>query len=179
MTRGRRRTPTEEELGLWQKVTETVVPIGRSAPPAPPKPEDEGRPAMATTTTTAAKRPAAPPSPVVLDRRTTSRLARGAIAIDARIDLHGLTQAAAHRRLAGFLGEAQASGVRAALVITGRGRPGGAAGSAEERGVLRRVVPLWLAAPEFRSLVAGFGVAAPIHGGAGAIYVRIRRRRSA
>jgi DNA-nicking Smr family endonuclease len=41
--------------------------------------------------------------------------------------------------------------------------------------VLKRQVPLWLALPEFRSLVVGFEDAHIGHGGQGALYVRLRR----
>jgi DNA-nicking Smr family endonuclease len=112
-----------------------------------------------------------------IDRRTVSRLSRGAVAIDARIDLHGMTQQAAHGRLVRFLKEAQADGVRLALVITGKGHPVAEAGPGEGRGVLRRAVPLWLSGAEMRPYVIGYGEAAPPHGGSGALYVRIRRVR--
>jgi DNA-nicking Smr family endonuclease len=104
-----------------------------------------------------------------------SRLARGGVAIDARIDLHGMTQQAAHGRLVRYLREAQARGHRIVLVITGKGRPLGDNGDGEVRGVLRRAVPMWLSAAEMRPFVVGFGEAAPPHGGSGALYVRIRR----
>jgi DNA-nicking Smr family endonuclease len=74
-----------------------------------------------------------------------------------------------------FLHRAQARGHALVLVITGKGT---AAPHGAERGVLRRAVPLWLALPELRALVIGFEEAAPAHGGAGALYVRIRRSRS-
>jgi DNA-nicking Smr family endonuclease len=63
------------------------------------------------------------------------------------------------------------------LVVTGKGKPGlvDASGFEREPGVLRRVVPLWLRALELRGLVVGFDEAASTHGGAGAIYVRLRR----
>jgi DNA-nicking Smr family endonuclease len=120
--------------------------------------------------------PAPPPSLAPLDRRTRSKVSRGIVAIDARVDLHGLTQAAAHRRLAAFLADTQAQGARLVLVITGKG--GGIASSGEERGVLRRMVPIWLAAPDLRPLVVGFETAGRSHGGEGALYVRIRRGRA-
>jgi DNA-nicking Smr family endonuclease len=112
-----------------------------------------------------------------LDRRTVSRVAHGALDIDARIDLHGMTQQTAHGRLARFLRQAQADGARLALVITGKGRPDAEPGSDGGRGVLRRAVPLWLTGAEMRPFVVGFGEASPTHGGAGALYVRIRRLR--
>ncbi len=92
-----------------------------------------------------------------LDRRTTSRLARGGIDVDARIDLHGLTQAAAHRRLLGFLEDARRQGARIVLVITGKGAPAELAGPGDTgRGILRRAVPAWL---EFAGLqAAGVGL---------------------
>jgi DNA-nicking Smr family endonuclease len=106
-----------------------------------------------------------------------SRVEHGRLAIDGRIDLHGLTQAAAHQRLGRFLAEAQAGGARIVLVITGKGKPTGDLPLHEEpRGVLRRVVPQWLAAPEMRRLVIGFEESGRGHGGEGALYVRIRRR---
>jgi DNA-nicking Smr family endonuclease len=110
-----------------------------------------------------------------LDRRARQRLARGVDPIEARLDLHGHTQAAARAALLRFVQQAQADGSRFTLVITGKGARTGEAG---ERGVLRRQVPLWLALPEFRSYVVGFEDAHAGHGGAGALYVRIRRQRS-
>ena len=108
-----------------------------------------------------------------LDRRSRQRLARGTQDIEARLDLHGRTQSEAHAALLRFLHRAQADGAKTVLVITGKG----GAGSSREPGVLKRQVPLWLALPEFRGLVVGFGPAAIGHGGAGALYVRVRRAR--
>lgn len=103
------------------------------------------------------------------------RVARGKEAIDARIDLHGLTQAQAHATLLHFLRNAQARDARLVLVITGKG---GRGDGERERGVLRRHVPQWLGLPEFRSFVVGFEDAHVAHGGEGALYVRVRRTRS-
>lgn len=95
-----------------------------------------------------------------------------------------LTQEAAHRRLLGFLRQSQAAGHALVIVITGKGAPKRLRELDEDpfrpdpyasRGVLRRVVPQWLALPEMRPLVIGFEEAAIGHGGAGALYVRIRR----
>jgi DNA-nicking Smr family endonuclease len=117
-----------------------------------------------------------PPAPTSFDRRTKQKLARGSIAIDARIDLHGFTQARAHAELLRFLKQAQNDGARMVLVITGKG---GAphSGPAEERGVLRRQVPLWLKMAELRTMVAAFSPANVGHGGEGALYVQLRRPR--
>jgi len=118
-------------------------------------------------------KPAVPPL-VALGRRGRSRLSRGKDEIEARLDLHGMTQIRAHHALLGFLHRAHSSGMTFVLVITGKGK----AGSAEqERGVLRRQVPHWLGMPEFRALVIGFEEAHVGHGGEGALYVRVRRAR--
>ena len=109
-----------------------------------------------------------PPPLAPLDRRLKQRVARGRDAIEARIDLHGMTQRQAHEALLAFLRRAQANGKKIALVVTGKG--GGKLardGSSESSGVLRRQVPLWLALPEFRPFIVGFDEAHVSHGGAG------------
>jgi DNA-nicking Smr family endonuclease len=93
------------------------------------------------------------------------------MAIDARLDLHGMTQAEAHAALAHFLRRVQRNGARLVLIITGKGAGAG------ERGVLRRQVPLWLGLPDLRDAVVGFEEAHTAHGGEGALYVRLRRAR--
>ena len=123
--------------------------------------------------------PVAPTLPVrrntqhPIERPTKRRIASGRIAIEARLDLHEMTQGVAHDQLVRFLRQAQAMGLRHILVITGRG--GVAGGGFGSRGVLRRVVPLWFSGPEFRPLVSGFESAERHHGGDGAFYVRVRR----
>ena len=108
-----------------------------------------------------------------LTRRTKKRIARGAHAIDGRLDLHGMTQAEAHDALFGFLRARQARGDKVVLVITGKGARGSDDGGG--RGVLKRMVPLWLGLPEFRGLIVGFESAALGHGGEGALYVSLRK----
>jgi DNA-nicking Smr family endonuclease len=116
-----------------------------------------------------AAKPPAPPPLATLERRLKQRLSRGVQAIDARIDLHGLTQSEAHAALSRFLRAAQRKEAKVVLVITGKG--------GREHGVLRRAVPLWLRLPEFRDTVVGFETASPTHGGEGALYVRVRKAR--
>ncbi len=106
-----------------------------------------------------------------LSKRERTKLSRGRSEIEARLDLHGMTQTRAHRALSGFLQRAHHDGLTFVLVITGKGRSGG------ESGVLRRQVPEWLSLPEFRAFVVGFEEAHVGHGGEGALYVRIRRAR--
>jgi len=176
----RRPPPSDEEMALWDTVTRSVAPLKRRKPAAVTKPTKEApppgkpdKPAPAPRPTAAAPKPKPPKPPALapLDRRTLSRVNRGAVSIDTRIDLHGMTQAAAHGRLIDFLHAAQASGARLVLVITGKGKNGGE----QERGILRRLVPIWLASHELRPVVVGFDEAGRAHGGAGALLVRLRR----
>jgi DNA-nicking Smr family endonuclease len=106
--------------------------------------------------------------PPGLDTKTSRKLMKGRIPIEARLDLHGMTQQRAHDALQAFLAECQLRDRRMALVITGKGQASG--------GILRNLVPRWLAEPAMRLHVSGFGEAHAVHGGSGALYVRIRRR---
>jgi DNA-nicking Smr family endonuclease len=188
----RRRALDSEERELWETVTKQIKPLRRR--PKVEKPEKAessaqgeedavtkevavrpSRPAASSKQTTMATRPKNSPPPLApLGRRERSHLARGRKEIEARLDLHGMTQARAHRALIGFLSRASEDGLTFVLVITGKGRSGALD---SERGVLRRQVPEWLGLPEFRSLVVGFEEASIGHGGAGALYVRLRRAR--
>jgi DNA-nicking Smr family endonuclease len=177
----RQRNLSDEERALWESVAKQVKPLrkkARSAKPLRPAPEPPSdlRPAPARPVASVPvlkPKPAPPLAP--LGRREKSKLSRGRSEIDARIDLHGMTQLRAHRALLSFLQRAHADGATFVLVITGKGKVGGAE---EERGVLRRQVPNWLSLPEFRALVVGFEAAHIGHGGEGALYVRIRRARN-
>lgn len=181
---------TSEDKELWAKVTKTLTPMHPQAP-QPVEPEDfsemlDGKKQAAKPkpgTETAMRTPPKAPKPAAplplhqLEHRYRKKLVRGVKPIDGRIDLHGLTQHQAHQRLRGFLYEAQASGYKVVLVITGKGGRSESGGFMDERGVLRRVVPQWLAMSDMRSLVIGYEEAHVTHGGSGALYVRIRRRR--
>ena len=179
----RKRALSEEERALWEGVAKEIKPLGK-------KRSVKTEAASAEVETTAAAKAAVPPNPLPSDkipratkpitpplaplgRRERAQLSRGRKEIDARLDLHGMTQTRAHRELFGFLQRARSDGLTFVLVITGKGR----AGADPERGVLRRQVPQWLALPEFRSLVVGFEEAHVGHGGEGALYVRIRRSK--
>lgn len=176
-----------EDRALWAQVTKTLTPLSpdRVVHDEPENAKDglpdkkTGKPKSETATAIRAPKQAdkspSPPPLHRLDNRSRRKLARGVKTIDARIDLHGLTQHQAHERLRGFLYDAQARGSKLVLVITGKG--GSGQGFMDERGVLRRVVPQWLAMPDMRSIVLGYEEAHATHGGSGALYVRIRRRR--
>lgn len=181
MTGKRRKARlSAEDEQIWRYAMRNVKPLhggpktgsGGTAQPRPPlKP---ARPAFAVP-----NQPAAPPvrhEPLngPANRQWARRMGRGDMAIDARIDLHGLSQAAAHARLMRFLAHAQARDLRVLLVITGKGGQGKADG---ERGVLRRVMPQWIRESAAGSHVLSISSAHPRHGGTGAYYVVLRRRR--
>ena len=182
---GRRGRLSSEDIELWVGVTRSIKPL-RKRPPRVTQPPPDEKSAPPAKRSVAAKpvaapvpppmklkiKVAAPPSITTLDRRTKQKIARGNQAIDARLDLHGYTQAQAHDVLLRFLRATQSRGGRVALVITGKG------GRGEGSGALRRAVPLWLALPEFRDMVIGFDTAALGHGGEGALYVRLRKIRT-
>lgn len=87
--------------------------------------------------------------------------------VEARLDLHGMTEDQAHAAVHRFLTQAQQMGVRVVLIITGKGKLGA--------GVLRKRLPMWLNAPDIRPLVAGFSQSGRRHGGDGAFYVRVKQ----
>jgi DNA-nicking Smr family endonuclease len=182
----RLRRPTPEESALWAQAMRGTRPLpGRVLPPPATPPRDMSdrrepplptpQPAVTTEQHTAARQASAmrsmrldPTRPIDIDRRTWDRLRRGELPIATRLDLHGLTQTQAHERLQSFLSRARRDGARCVLVITGRGSSGG--------GVLRTMTPRWLDEPPLRDHVVAFAQASPSHGGAGALYVLLRRR---
>ena len=105
-----------------------------------------------------------------LERPVKRKLSRGHLALEARIDLHGLIQSEAHGLLLDFLMRAHERGLRHVLVITGKGS------SLGSEGALKRAVPLWFSLPEFRFLISSYETAARQHGGEGALYVRLSRK---
>jgi len=112
-----------------------------------------------------------------VDGRTQARLKRGKLRPEARLDLHGMTLASAHPALSGFIRDAHARNLRLVLVITGKGREGGAGTPAQHVGVLRRQVPHWLRQAPLAPLVVQITPAHRRHGGEGAYYVYLRRQR--
>jgi len=199
------RKPPEDDEALWREVTKNVTPLpGRPRVPpkgpAVPGAEPSSPPGMGGVRRDVMKAPL-PVAPVPLpplksgaspgvDRRTSERLRKGRMAIDGRIDLHGMRQGEAHNALRVFLFRSQARGCRMVLVITGKGGPSTASAGSDrfgplvhegsaDRGVLRRNVPLWLAEPDLRPIVVGHVPAHIRHGGDGALYVQLRRIRQA
>ena len=183
MTKGRRtRQLSSEERRLWSHVARHVKPMkGKALPPEPPgeKPATMPAPPVGSPPPNVPSPPQKPSLPPLapMERRTLLALRRGRKEVDSVIDLHGMRQEQAHGALLNFLHRAQGSGHGVVLVITGKGGAAAGTGLFEERGVLRRMVPHWLRLPDLRSLVVGFEEASPQHGGSGALYVRLRRRR--
>lgn len=175
----RRRDPSDEEKMQFLEAFKDARPLEK----APAKPRKA-----------AAKSPT-PPQPAVpsraverpvwpgLDGRTAERLRRGALEPEARLDLHGFTEAAAHYTLLVFLRTAHARGLRLVLVVTGKGakpaaddRPFDLELNARTRGVLKTMTPRWLKEPALAPLIADIRPAHRSHGGAGALYVYLRKR---
>jgi DNA-nicking Smr family endonuclease len=196
----RKRDLHDEERALWDEVMRDVrrlrgakaakaklekKRVGRvlREPPALPAP---ARPA-ASVAAPAAKAKKVSVPPFGMDGATAERLKRGKVEPDATLDLHGMTQAQAHGRLVSFVRRAHEHAYRCILVVTGKGAPRAVRDATEafvmpERsnaGVLRVMVPRWLEEDALRSLVVGVQGAHQRHGGAGAIYVYLRRKRGA
>ena len=177
----------EDDLALWQRIAANVQPLRQPAKLAPKKPHvptarasPKPPPAKARAAPEKPEPPSTPPEVVTpapasssLDRRTATKLKRGQIAVEAKLDLHGLTQGEAHRALRHFIVESRERGQRCVLVVTGVGT----FGSDGPSGVLRRAVPRWLSEPAMHEAVLSFVPAERRHGGHGALYVLLRRKR--
>ena len=186
MRRVRDHSLAADERVLWEKVARTVTPLGpqrakmtmleavdfqllmEAEPTKPIMPQ-----APKTGAFEAIAKPASQPKsvkfPEPINDPIQRRIAKGKVVIEARIDLHGMTQDEAHGLLMSFIGRAAQRHLRTVLVITGKGR------SPKSEGVLKRAVPLWLAQPGFAMYVSGYADAAQSHGGEGALYIRLRR----
>ena len=154
---------------LWREAMRDVTPLrgrGAAVTPAPPEPT------MASHATSSQSRPSLARFSGI-DRANAERLKRGRHQIEDRLDLHGMTQTEAHRALNAFVRISRHAGFRCVLVITGRGfGPNGT-------GVLKSAVPRWLEEAELRQQVLAIAPAQPRDGGAGALYLLLRRRREA
>lgn len=190
MTAGPKDPKDDDDLSLWARVTEDLTPLKKKPPPTDEKPvkatpQAKPKPAPKKHSKPASVPPPPPPvaKPVVqpgqMEARRVRRLGRGDMDIDARIDLHGMTQREAHSRLLVFLKGAQQRGSRNVLVITGKGKAGNQAPKPgqEAPGVIRRNIRHWLNEPGFAEIVSAYSSAGRRHGGEGALYVQIRRIR--
>lgn len=188
-----RRPP---DFHLWEEVAQSVLPLQKRKNLRSASQHLKQKAATEPRTSLAPQNPSMPvprktssaPPPIAdFDRRTAQKLGRGNVEIERRIDLHGTGIEMARVRLLEFLRAAHAEQARMVLVITGKGDSPFARHTLhgrdhfhapERQGRLRRLVPDWLHDPEFRILVSGFQPAHPKHGGGGAYYVKIRRRRA-
>ncbi|MEL7252692.1 MAG: Smr/MutS family protein [Pseudomonadota bacterium] len=184
-----------DEVELWQRVARTT---DRLTPTLKPKetmadifpPTDAPKPKPADIPTfkigekangTARSFPTAPSKPGIhMDRKAYDRLKRGKLKPQARIDLHGMTMDQAQPALTAFILSAYARDQRLVLVITGKGQRKDRedTGPIPERpGILRRNVPHWLQIPPMAQVVLQVTEAHGRHGGGGAYYVYLRRKR--
>lgn len=172
-----------EERALWEKVVASVKPIHRTAAATPDAPPHAPPAASAPR---AAQRPSASPAKerkvavrpapgVTLDGGWDKRLSRGIVQPDATVDLHGHNLATAYDLLDRQLDRAIVHGVRVLLLVTGKPptddrRPVG-------RGAIRAAIGDWLAASRHARDIAAVRNAHPRHGGSGALYIVLRRKR--
>ena len=184
---GKRDRDLESDAELWARVARSAKPLHKGKPArrvATPRPRTKSAKEAASAAKPAAKPPPKPAPSLrgeALDRQTARKLERGNVAVEAKLDLHGMRQREAHAALRRFLKSAQAKGNRHVLVITGKGAPADTTRpfyESDERGVLRSAVPHWLAAPDLAPLIVSFTEAPRRLGGEGALYVRLRRPRT-
>jgi DNA-nicking Smr family endonuclease len=177
---------------LWRAALRDVRPLRKCKAPAPPRVKAPPQAPPPVTVPVAPAKPRATLSPLPpitglrapgLDKASAERLKRGQYPIEARIDLHGMTQDDAHGTLGDFIAASARAGRRCVLVITGKGlrrlgddMSSGAAGAAGAVGILRNAVPRWLNEAPNRARILAFATAQPRDGGGGAFYVLLRRQ---
>ena len=183
----RSRKLSSEEAALWAKVVASVRPYRVRPPAAQPKvaPEvPESRPAPARTrgvvppvaSVQPVRKPDASKEHATLDATWDRRLSRGLVAPESTIDLHGHNLDSAYQRLDHGLDRAIARGDRVLLLITGRA-PRPESERPHARGAIRAAVHDWLGASRHAARIAAVRGAHPAHGGAGALYIVLRRER--
>ena len=187
-----------DEAALWQQVIATVTPLAPAGPdgsrraegqavekdshgapatpPPPPMTARKVRGRVAPPRVQPATGPKRPSDPG-LDSHWERRLGRASTDPDLTLDLHGHTLDQAHRRLDAGLMQAKAMGARLVLVITGKPRPVDAADRATRRGAIRAKILDWLAAGPHGADIAAVRAAHRRHGGEGALYLVLKRRR--
>jgi DNA-nicking Smr family endonuclease len=178
-----RRKPTDEERELFETAVSDAVPL-KGAPRRSRK-TMKPPPSIPAPTAKPPRRRLLSRQTVGIDGNTADRLRRGLIEPQARLDLHGLTERDAHRALVTFLRVARARKLRLVLIVTGKGGDAAAREPAHApfdlgfdirtRGVLRAMTPRWLQEPGLAELIADVREAHRRHGGAGALYVYLRK----
>lgn len=193
--RRKSRRLSEQDRALWSTVTRDISPLpSRPAKPegaipvTPPLPTFQPPPTLRPpveravppepkTSVTRAPDPMHMAGPPAMDAKAFGKLKRGKLVPEARIDLHGMTAERAYGVLRGFMLDAHARGLRLVLVITGKGRTVDDNPDPSRRGILRNAVPQWLAQAPLKPLILQIAPAHQRHGGGGAYYVYLRRRR--
>ncbi|MDA1308043.1 MAG: Smr/MutS family protein [Proteobacteria bacterium] len=197
----RKGRPSPQDIELFHRVLADVTPLrpepeptskpsdGSTTPPKAEKPAKKTpktkpapphKPTIKTAATPAALADHGPGRAPGLDRRSALRLKRGKTEIDGRIDLHGMTQEQARSALTGFVISGHRQDRRCLLVITGKGRRPARDETdswSSEPGILRQRVPRWLEEPPLVGCILAYSPAQPEHGGSGALYVLLKRRR--
>ena len=168
--------PSETDRDLWQRVTQDIRQLS-----AADKAVGLRKPSRFTIRNPvpdiAVPKGFELPSGGGIDRKTEDRLRKGEIAIEARLDLHGHTLSAAREKLLRFIAQSFASNKRTLLVITGKGRQPGEAFYSEGKGAIKREFMLWLEDPAIRHCILSSSLAQPRHGGSGAYYIYLRKKK--
>lgn len=177
------RRLSADEAALWQRVIASVRPAAPRAPapvPAAPEPAPLVRapksPRVAPPPAPPRAKPAPPVPGTTLDGQWDRKLAGGRIDPDVTVDLHGHTLDTAYSRLDAALADAIARGDRVLLLVTGR-PPRAESERPHARGRIRAAVGDWIAASRHAARIAAVRPAHPRHGGAGALYIILRRPR--
>lgn len=202
MGRRGKRGLSDDDKALWNRVAATATPMDRGGAPKITEDSPRPKPALSPKTTTTSNRlPAfrvgekasftqgpvnhAPSlsvqlahAPVRMDHGTHKRMSRGKLKPEARIDLHGMTLSEAHPSLINFIFHSHEMERRLVLVITGKGKDRDSGGPIPiRRGILKHQIPNWLTSPPLGAMVLDIREAHQRHGGSGAYYVYLKRRR--
>jgi len=213
--KGADAAPANDGESLWRRIAEGITPLAKTKhrrnarPLAAPSESEATKPSAGGSAVhkrqadreehhapaqAKGRGPALPPSPPALvpgkfagiDRNSSEKFRKGKMAVDAKLDLHGMTQNQAHSAVTRFVAGQQAAGARCVLIVTGKGKAGDpfAPKSAPQRftmsasrGVLKDALPRWLNEPSLRPYILAISPAGRGHGREGAMYVLLKRRR--
>lgn len=179
----KRALPEGEGEELFAAALKDVKPLkGRmrakaEAAPPPPQPKKKIEPRAAPRKPIAPLPELKPETRAHPDRATAEKMRRGQMAVEATLDLHGMTLARAEPALNAFLAQAQAQGLRMVLVVTGKGTRVDRETGGIAEGAIRREFPHWLNAEKNRGRLVAFRSAHVRHGGGGAFYVLLKKLR--
>ncbi len=203
MARRGKRGLSEDDKALWGRVAATAKPLDRSGAPRITEDVPKGfKPALRPEPSTTAHRLPAfrvgekasfnsgpvnhtptlsarmAHAPVKMDHNTHKRMTRGKLKPEGRLDLHGMTLSEAHPALISFIFHSHEQEKRLVLIITGKGKDRDSGGPIPiRRGILRHQIPSWLTSPPLGAMVLDIREAHQRHGGGGAYYVYLKRRR--